>query len=100
MTAIKGFGPANASALLASYFPEALPVIDRLVLLGAGIEHHRNKQKQVINIERHYGSLIRECYKALKRRSQTSLRELDKSWFQEGQRRSKQLRREAKNTDV
>jgi hypothetical protein len=35
-----------------------MPVIDRLVLLGAEINHERNSQGQVIHIERHYQTLI------------------------------------------
>ena len=38
-TTISGFRAWYASALLAAYFPQALPVIDRQVLRGAGIDH-------------------------------------------------------------
>ena len=38
-TTISGFRASYASALLAAYFPQALPVIDRQVLRGAGIDH-------------------------------------------------------------
>jgi hypothetical protein len=91
-TKIKGFGPANASALLAAYFTETLPVIDRLVLLGAGIDHERNSQHQAIGIEKHYSSLIEKCHPALNNNPQLSLRDLDKKWFDEGRKKSKELR--------
>src|SRR5258705_4130675 len=88
-TAIKGFGPANASALLAAHFPDTLPVIDRLVLSGADIEHTRNNQGQVVNIEGHYPILIAKCHEALIASPQMSLRELDKHWFERGQLQNK-----------
>jgi hypothetical protein len=99
-TSIKGFGPANASALLACYFPETLPVIDSLVLLGAGIEHSRNRQGQVVNIDSHYAALLGRCQEALAAAPQMSLRQLDRKWFQEGQTLSKALRNETASADV
>lgn len=57
-TSIAGFGPSYASALLAAYFPDTLPVLDRRVLTGARIDHSRNKQGQPVEIEKHYPELI------------------------------------------
>lgn len=89
-TRIKGFGAAKSSALLAAYFPETLPVVDRLVLLGAEIQHDLDTQGQVIAIETHYPSLISRCRSALINKPGLSLRQLDKQWFELGQTKSKQ----------
>ena len=80
-TKIRGFGPSYASALLSAYFINLIPVLDRRILNGAGIEVKYDTQKQVKNIKKHYGNLIRACYKELKKRSGLSLRELDREWF-------------------
>ncbi|MBB4427105.1 hypothetical protein GGD66_005681 [Bradyrhizobium sp. CIR48] len=83
-TAISGFRASYASALLAAYFPETLPVLDRQVLRGAGIAHKLNSQGQVIQIEQHYGKLIERFHSVLKSKPGLSLRELDREWFAVG----------------
>lgn len=78
---IRGFGPSYASALLAAYFPNLVPVLDRRALNGAGINVERNSQDQVNNIAKHYGELIDAFRHELKKHSDTTLRQLDKRWF-------------------
>ena len=80
-TKIRGFGASYASALLFAYFGDLFPVLDRRILNGAGIEVEYNSQKQVKNIEQHYGDLILRCYQELKDHPGKKLRDLDKEWF-------------------
>lgn len=82
---IRGFGVSYASALLAMHFPDLLPVLDRRVLAGAGIEEGKvamsKKGGQVKQIETHYFALIEKMSFTLKKSSALSLRDLDKDWF-------------------
>lgn len=78
---IRGFGPSYASALLAAHYPDLIPILDRRVLNGAGIQRKLNSDKQVKNIEQYYGELIRACWAQLRTHAGMSLRELDKQWF-------------------
>ena len=78
---IRGFGPSYASALLAAHFIDLIPVLDRRALNGAGISAEKDKQGQVKNIARYYGSLIKAFRQELKLRPAMTLRELDKQWF-------------------
>jgi hypothetical protein len=78
---IRGFGPSYASALMFAYFPEVLPVLDRRVLNGAGIDVIYDSQKQVKNIISYYARLIEAFSEALLSNRALSLRELDKLWF-------------------
>ena len=80
-TKIRGFGASYASALLSAHFMDLVPVLDRRILNGAGIEVEYNNQKQVKDIAQHYGVLIKFCRAELQRRKQLTLRELDKEWF-------------------
>lgn len=80
-TKIRGFGPSYSSALLAAYFFELIPVLDRRVLNGAKIDTVKDSQKQVKNIERYYGELILAFQQNLKENPVMTLRELDKIWF-------------------
>ncbi len=80
-TKIRGFGPSYASALLAAYFMELVPVLDRRILNGARIQVEYNSQKQVKEISKHYPDLIKSCRKELKNRGNLTLRQLDKEWF-------------------
>lgn len=58
---LDGFGPSFASAILNSHIPSVLPILDKRGLNGANIGGvETNSQGQVIEIEKHYGSLI--CY--------------------------------------
>lgn len=82
---IRGFGVSWASALLALNFPDLLPVLDRRVLAGAGIEAGlvamRKKGGQVKHIETHYLELLERLSMSLHRREAQTLRELDRQWF-------------------
>jgi hypothetical protein len=78
---IKGIDPSYSSALLFACFPDLIPVLDRRILNGANIEVTYNSQKQVKNIENHYGDLIIVCQLELINRPLLSLRELDKEYF-------------------
>ena len=80
-TKIRGFGASYASALLAAYFIDLVPVLDRRILNGAKIQVEYDSQKQVKNITRYYPDLIRSCRQELKNRENLTLRQLDKEWF-------------------
>jgi hypothetical protein len=82
-TRIRGFRASYASALFAAHFPDLAPVLDRNVLLGAGIDHQVDSQKQVIQIETHYGDLIRHLH-SLQRDNRQSLRQIDRALFISG----------------
>ncbi|WP_407120126.1 hypothetical protein [Bradyrhizobium sp. STM 3561] len=56
---IAGFGPSYASALLAAYFPQTLPIVDRQVLRGADIDHDVDENGQVVSIANYYPMLLR-----------------------------------------
>lgn len=92
MSKIAGLGPAYASAVLAGYFPETLPVIDRHVLRGARVEHKVNSQRQVIDLQKHYPLLLERFREELVRRPELSLRELDRIWFMQGRKLNKDHR--------
>lgn len=78
---IDGFKNSFASALLHFYFPELIPILDRRVLNGVGIEVETNSQKQVVHIYQYYPELIDLFYNELRRRKNITLRELDKEYF-------------------
>lgn len=82
---IRGFGVSYASALLAMNFSDLLPVLDRRVLAGAGIEEGlaamRKTGGQVKHIEAHYPELLKRMRKELKSDGNLTLRELDRKWF-------------------
>lgn len=78
---IRGFGVSYASALLSAHFMNLIPVLDRRILNGAGIKVEYDSQKQVKDIAQHYGSLIKACRSELLKRSNLTLRALDKEWF-------------------
>jgi len=80
-TKIRGFGASYASALLAAHFMELIPVLDRRILNGAGIEVEYDSQKQVKEIAQYYGVLIKSCRSELLKREKLTLRILDKEWF-------------------
>ena len=52
-----------------------------MIINGANIEVTYDSQKQVKNIENHYGDLIIVCQLELINRPLLSLRELDKEYF-------------------
>jgi hypothetical protein len=80
-TAIRGFGPSYASAILAAHFIDLVPVLDRRVLNGAGIKVQSDSQHQVKNIAAHYSALISAFRQELRRAPRVPLRQLDRRWF-------------------
>lgn len=80
-TAIDGFKTSFASALLHFYFPNLIPILDKRVLNGVGIDVKKNTQDQVINIEKYYPTLIDKFYIHLKANPTKSLRDYDKENF-------------------
>ena len=78
---IDGFGSSYTSALLHFHFPALIPILDRRVLNGAGINAEVNAQGQVIDIERYYPELIQYFHRELRNRPEIDLRGLDKELF-------------------
>lgn len=78
---IDGFKSSYASALLHFHFPNLIPILDRRVLNGAGLEVEVNSQKQVVRIERYFPELIDKFYEELRKRQNLTLRALDKEYF-------------------
>jgi hypothetical protein len=89
-TSIVGFRASYASALLATYFPKTVPVLDRLVLSETGIMH---SPKQVADIEQYYPKLIEAFYMALVKEPRVTMRDLDKKWFEHNQIRRRKARK-------
>jgi hypothetical protein len=89
-TSIVGFRASYASALLATYFPKTVPVLDRLVLSETGIMH---SPKQVADIEQYYPKLIEAFYMALVKEPRVTMRDLDKKWFEDNQIRRRKARK-------
>lgn len=79
--AIDGFKTSYASALLHFHFPNLIPILDRRVLAGVGIDAKKDTQGQVINIENYYPALIDKFYIHLKANPTKSLRDYDKENF-------------------
>jgi hypothetical protein len=78
---IDGFGSSYTSALLHFHFPTLIPILDRRVLNGAGINAEINAQGQVKEIERYYPELIQYFHRELRNRPEIDLRALDKELF-------------------
>jgi hypothetical protein len=81
---IDGFKISYLSALLCSFFPNLIPIIDRRILYGIGLESRikLNSQKQVINMIELYPDLIKQMQILLRSDEETkSIRELDKELF-------------------
>jgi hypothetical protein len=78
---IDGFGSSYTSALLHFHFPTLIPILDRRVLNGAGINAEINAQGQVIDIERYYPELIQYFHRELRNRPEIDLRAFDKELF-------------------
>ena len=78
---IDGFGSSYTSALLHFHFPTLIPILDRRVLNGAGINAEINAQGQVVDIERYYPELIQYFHRELRNRPEIDLRALDKELF-------------------
>lgn len=79
---IDGFSVSYLSALLNSYFPFLIPILDRRVLINLQLvtEQDRNKQDQIINIQRFFGPLILKIAD-LSKINHKSIREIDKDLF-------------------
>ena len=84
-TGIDGFKSSYLSALLHSYFPNLIPILDRRLLINLGLVHEKkqlNNQKQVKHIEDYYSKLI----KTIQEKSielEKSVRELDEILFKQ-----------------
>jgi hypothetical protein len=97
---IAGFGYSFTSALAAAHFPDLVPVLDRNVLRGANESgaaiDFRIRGTQVLDLQSHYGSLIRFCHATLidppddlqTQAPINSLRNLDKALFCRGRARN------------
>ena len=84
-TGIDGFKSSYLSALLHSYFPNLIPILDRRLLINLGLVEkieQLNNQKQVKHIEDYYPDLI----KTVQKKSielEKSVRELDEIYFKQ-----------------
>ncbi len=79
---VDGFGVSYLSALLNSYFPNLLPILDRRILINLNIvsEADLDKQKQIKQIEDFYGDLIGKFANLMKETGWT-IRSLDRKYF-------------------
>jgi hypothetical protein len=95
---ISGFGASYASALLAAYFPDTLPVLDRLVLSETKIikDRIKDRAKQVADIKQYYPKLIEYFFEALKNERHLTLREIDGNLFEKNQKRRREARKRSK----
>lgn len=81
-TKIDGFGASYLSALMSSFFPKLIPILDRRILLNLKLvrEDDVSSQGQIKNIEKFYPILIDKMY-SICTKSNKSLREIDKEIF-------------------
>ena len=81
-TAIDGFKSSYLSALIHSYFPLLIPILDRRLLVNLGIVNESNiiYGGQVRKIEGFYEALITKIYQ-LSNATGSSVRSLDKKYF-------------------
>lgn len=81
-TKISGFGVSYLSALLAAYFPDLIPILDRRILNGLGMLQQSDVQKsgQVKRLDSRFRDLIKRVHQELNTRS-ISIRELDQELF-------------------
>ena len=82
VTRIDGFSVSYLSALLQTYFPTLIPILDRRVLINLHIvsESDINKQGQIKNIQQFYKPLIEKIAEISRERGQT-VREIDRNLF-------------------
>jgi hypothetical protein len=82
-TKIDGFGPSYLSALLSSFFPELIPILDRRILLNLKLadKNDLNSQGQVKSIEKFYGRLIQKIAKIVKKSTSKTIRDIDREEF-------------------
>ena len=81
-TEIDGFKSSFMSALLHSYFPNLIPILDRRVLINLDLVNEKNlySSKQVKKIEDLYPKLIAKVREISKKTNRT-IREIDKEYF-------------------
>ena len=81
-TKIDGFSISYLSALMCSFFPNLIPVLDRRVLINLQLasENDLYKNGQVKDIEQFYPDLIRKMHTECTR-LEKNLRELDEALF-------------------
>ncbi len=83
-TAIDGFKSSYISALLHSYFPNLIPVLDRRILFNLGIVDIEDKKnapnEQIKEIEQHYKELIRKI-RNISKDENKSIRDIDRDYF-------------------
>jgi hypothetical protein len=82
VTRIDGFSVSYLSALLNSYFPTLIPILDRRVLINLSLVSTGDIDKygQIKNIQRFYGPLVR-TFKDRCKNENLSIREIDKFLF-------------------
>jgi len=81
-TKIDGFSVSYLSALLSSYFPELVPILDRRVLINLRLVTSADigKYGQIKNIQRFYDPLVKKFAQQCKE-EELSVREFDKYLF-------------------
>lgn len=81
-TKIDGFSVSYLSALLSSYFPTLIPILDRRVLINLSLVEKVDIDKygQIKNIQRFYAPLIKKIAER-SRKDQLSIRDIDKCLF-------------------
>lgn len=79
---IDGFSVSYLSALMSSFFPNLIPILDRRILLNLELVKNEdvNKQGQIKNIQNFYPHLIDKMY-SICSNSDRELREIDKEIF-------------------
>jgi hypothetical protein len=82
ITRIDGFSVSYLSALLSSYFPKLIPILDRRVLINLGLVKKADidNSGQIKNIQKFYTPLINKIVEVCKTENM-SIRELDKKLF-------------------
>jgi len=82
LTKIDGFSVSYLSALLNSYFPKLVPILDRRVLINLSLVKLTDIDKygQIKNIQRFYDPLMKK-FAELSKKEQLSIREIDKYLF-------------------
>lgn len=84
-TKIDGFSVSYLSALLSSYFPTLIPILDRRVLINLNLVDSNNnsevdKYGQIKNIQRFYPPLVKK-FAELCEEKKMSVRDIDKTVF-------------------
>jgi hypothetical protein len=79
-TYIYGFGVSYLSALLSSYFPKLIPILDRRVLMNLSLvkKDDINTQNQIRDIQRFYEPLIKNIAAISRERAKLFVRLINK----------------------